>query len=745
MSVHLERPSDDATTVVLRVAIAAPLLGLFDYLPPSDPTARPTPGQRLLVPFGRSLRVGILVEIVDATQEDPARLKPIEKALDAGPLFGEKDLALIQWAAAYYQQPLGTALFTALPARLRQPSPILEEAVPGIRATAQGLSLDLTTLARAPKQRVLLETARECPNGLPLSDLSARLGDCAAAIRALERKDLIERCRLKATAPAAVDLSPDGPELNADQHRSVETIGEAFGAFRPFLLQGVTGSGKTEVYIRLIQTLVATGQQALVLVPEIGLTPQLRDRFRQRITGPIAVLHSALNANERELNWHRAARGEATLILGTRSAIFVPIPRLGLILVDEEHDASLKQQDGFRYSGRDLAVRRAQLVGCPVVLGSATPSLESLQNATSGRYGWLRLPQRAGGAQAPTISLLDIRAQPLQAGLSHVLRAAMQSELDAGNQILLFLNRRGYAPLYTCHQCGWVGECPHCDARLTLHLGQRRLWCHHCGWSNRLPERCPSCNGEDLRMIGRGTERLEDELRPLFPEARIARIDRDSTRRRGELDRVLESIRRGEIQILLGTQMLAKGHDFPQVTLVGILDLDQSLYASDFRAPERTAQLIVQVAGRAGRAERPGRVVLQTRHPEHPLLQSLLRDGYSGFAAAALAERQAAELPPFAHLVLMRAESPRADQPTAFLREARALAEGLDPSGVHLLGPALAPMERRANRYRSQLIVLSSERPALQRFLARWNQALHALRPPKGLRWSLDVDPQDML
>jgi len=745
VSVNLERPSDDAPTIILRVAIAAPLLGLFDYLPPSDSTTQPTPGQRLLVPFGRSLRVGILVEIADATQEDPARLKPIEKALDAEPIFGEKDLTLIQWAAAYYQQPLGTALFTALPARLRQPSPILEEWVPGIRATAQGLSLDLATLSRAPKQRILLETTRACPDGVPLPELSARLGDCAGGIRALERKGLIERCRLKAPTPAVVDISPDGPELNADQHRAVETIGEALGAFRPFLLQGVTGSGKTEVYIRLIQTLVATGQQALVVVPEIGLTPQLRDRFRQRIPGPIAVLHSALNASERELNWHRAARGEATLILGTRSAIFVPIPRLGLILVDEEHDASLKQQDGFRYSGRDLAVRRAQLVGCPVVLGSATPSLETLQNATSGRYGWLRLPQRAGGAQAPTISLLDIRDQPLKAGLSHVLRTAMQSELAAGNQILLFLNRRGYAPLYTCHHCGWVGECPHCDARLTLHLGQRRLWCHHCGWSNRLPERCPSCNGEDLRMIGRGTERLEDELRPLFPEASIARIDRDSTRRRGELDRVLESIRRGEIQILLGTQMLAKGHDFPQVTLVGILDLDQSLYASDFRAPERTAQLIVQVAGRAGRAERPGRVVLQTRHPEHPLLQSLLRDGYSGFAAAALAERQAAELPPFAHLVLMRAESPQADQPTAFLREARALAEGLDPSVVHLLGPAPAPMERRANRYRSQLMVLSNERPALQRFLARWNQALRTLRPPKGLRWSLDVDPQDML
>ncbi|EXJ13344.1 Helicase PriA essential for oriC/DnaA-independent DNA replication [Imhoffiella purpurea] len=726
------------------MAVAAPLLGLFDYLPSQAADAEPVPGQRLLVPFGRSNRVGILVEIAETSLEDPSRLKHVESVLDEVPLFQTTDLDLIQWAAAYYRQPLGTALFTALPARLRRPASFADDSVPGIRATPEGHTLDLGSLTRAPKQRALLAVLRDRPNGLTLSALGARLGDCSACARALEGKGLIERCRLKAMPQPVQTPSSAGHALNPDQRKAVEAIAESFGAFRPFLLQGVTGSGKTEVYIRLIQTLVASGRQALVLVPEIGLTPQLRDRFQQRIPGPIAVLHSSLSAGERERNWHRAARGEATLVLGTRSAVFVPMPRLGLILVDEEHDASLKQQEGFRYSGRDLAVRRAQLIGCPIVLGSATPSLESLHNATTGRYGWLRLPQRAGGARAPTISLLDIRDQPLRAGLSPVLRDAMQTELAAGNQILLFLNRRGYAPLYTCHHCGWVGDCPHCDARLTLHLGQQRLWCHHCGWSRRLPQRCPNCDGEDLRMIGRGTERLEEELRELFPQASLARIDRDSTRRQGELNRLLEAIRRGEIQILLGTQMLAKGHDFPLVTLVGILDLDQALYASDFRAPERTAQLIIQVAGRAGRADRPGRVVLQTRHPEHPLLQSLLSDGYSGFAAAALEERRGAELPPFAHLVLLRAEAPLADQPTAFLREARDLAERSDPDEIHLLGPAPAPMERRANRYRAQLMVLSRDRPSLQRFLARWNQGLHGLRHPKGLRWSLDVDPQDM-
>ncbi len=516
-----------------------------------------------------------------------------------------------------------------------------------------------------------------------------------------------------------------GPALNADQREAVNAVMGALGGFRPFLLDGVTGSGKTEVYIRLIESVIATGGQALVVVPEIGLTPQLRERFTQRLQGPVAVLHSALNASERERNWHRAALGEATLVLGTRSAVFVPLPRLGLILVDEEHDPSLKQQEGFRYSARDLAVRRAQLAGCPVVLGSATPSLETLRNARLDRYGWLRLPRRAGLAQPPTLALLDIRDQPLQAGLSSVLRAHMEAEIAAGHQVLLFLNRRGYAPVLTCHVCGWVGGCPCCDARLTLHLNPRKLWCHHCGWSCSVPSLCPDCQGGDLRMLGRGTERLEDDLRPLFPNVSIARIDRDSTRRKGELARLFGAVQRGEVQLLLGTQMLAKGHDFPGVTLVGILDLDQSLYASDFRAPERIAQLIVQVAGRAGRAERPGRVVLQTRHPEHPLLQSLLRDGYAGFAATALHERREAELPPFAHLALLRAEAPGETEPLAFLREARLLAEGLiDTSAgsgsaprIHLLGPVPAPMERRAGRYRAQFLVQCGERPLLQRFL----------------------------
>jgi len=743
---------------ILRVAIAAPLTEVFDYLPPRRPdesgpaasgeaASKLMPGQRVLVPFGKGQRVGILIELAATSDQDFARLKPIGRLLDPHPVLGPDELTLIRWAADYYRQPIGEALFSALPARLRRPNPLKLDCVAGVSATLAGRALDLQELRRAPKQRDLLAAVRAAPQGLAIADLSARFGGAAAAVRNLCARGLLETTRLipGGCRPERVAAgATPGPELNADQAAAVREVKRALGVFRPFLLEGVTGSGKTEVYIRLIEAVTASGKQTLLIVPEIALTPQLRERLVGRLPDPPVVLHSALGGAERERAWHTAAAGRATVVLGTRSAVFVPMPRLGLVLVDEEHDPSLKQQEGFRYSARDLAVRRAQLIGCPVVLGSATPSLETLSNAQTGRYGWLRLPQRAGSACAPTISLLDIRDQPLQAGLSGVLREEMRAEIAVGNQVLLFLNRRGYAPVLTCHTCGWVGSCPHCDARLTLHLGYRRLCCHHCGWFQPLPGRCPDCRGPDLRMLGRGTERLDEELRLLFPGVAIARVDRDTTRRRGELARLLDAARCGEVQILLGTQMLAKGHHFPRVTLVGILDLDQALYASDFRAPERAAQMIIQVTGRAGRAERPGRVVLQTRHPEHPLLQSLLREGYSGFARAALAERRAAELPPFSHLALLRAEAPSAETPMEFLGRARELAQGLGEAQVQLLGPVPAPMERRAGRHRAQLLVQSSQRPCLQRFLARWSQALPSLRRSKGLRWSLDVDPQDL-
>ncbi len=736
-------PAD--SPIILRVAVDAPVSTVFDYLPAVGWTGdTPAPGMRVLVPFGRSRRMGMIVEVATRTGQDPDRLKPVASVLDPAPLLGTADLNFVLWAAGYYHHPPGEALFSALPARLRRSSSPLQSGAPGWCLTPEGRA-GVADLTRAPKQALVVRLLLTNDTGFSSAELKHRLGDCRGALRALAARGWVEPCRIASVPRTGERASATGPELNPHQRRAVDAVRGALGGFCVFLLEGVTGSGKTEVYIRLLQTLLAAGRQALLLVPEIGLTPQLLRRLGARLDAFTVTLHSALGAGERERAWRCAAAGEAALVLGTRSAVFVPLPRLGLILVDEEHDLSFKQQDGFRYSARDLAVLRAQRARCPVVLGSATPSLETVHNARSGRYTRLELPRRAGEAVPPELLTLDIRAQPLRAGLSPVLLRLMREELENGNQVLLFLNRRGFAPVLTCHACGWVGECPRCDARLTLHLAAGRLWCHHCGWMRAVPGACPDCKETDLRPLGRGTERLEAELRDLFPGISPARIDRDSTRRKGELERLLGEARRGEIPLLLGTQMLAKGHHFPGVTLVGILELDQGLYGADFRAPERMAQLVVQVAGRAGRARRPGRVVLQTRHPNHPLLLSLQRQGYPAFAAAALEERRQAGLPPFSHQALMRAESRDEKAASEFLERAARAAADIASKGVAVLGPVPAPMERRDGRYHIHLLAQADRRSDLQAFLTTWLVRVRALKGGSNVRWSLDTDPQEML
>ena len=705
------------------------------------------------MPFGRGERVGVVVGVIPGSDQGQARLKAVTSVLDPAPLFAAADLALIRWAADYYRHPLGEALFAALPARLRRPEPLLDPRARGWRLTQAGRDLapeaQTQVLARAPRQAAVLARFQTGAAGqalaLTTADLTLSLGDCAAALRALAARGWVEPFLLDPSSPAPSAPAP-GPALHPEQAQVVSEVCSAMaaGGFRAFLLDGVTGSGKTEVYLRLIQAALAAGRQTLVLVPEIGLTPQIERRMGTRLGVPMAVLHSGLGERERELAWRAAASGAAALVLGTRSAVFTPLPRLGLVVVDEEHDGSFKQQDGLRYSARDLAVRRAQVTGCPVVLGSATPALETLHNAERGRYAWLHLTERAGGASPPRLDLLDIRGQPLEGGLSRVLVRDLGVEIAAGNQVLLFLNRRGFAPVLTCHDCGWVGGCPHCDARLTLHLHHRRLACHHCGWTQPIPRACPDCAKDDLRAMGQGTERLEEDVARLFPGVPAARIDRDSTRG-GGLRRLLEGARRGDYPILIGTQMLAKGHHLPGVTLVALIDLDQGLFGADYRAPERMAQLIVQVAGRAGRAERPGRVVLQTRHPDHPLITALLRGGYAAFAQGALAERRAAGLPPFAFQALLRAEGREPQAATELLTRAAALARGIGAEGVALWGPVPAPMERRAGRHRAQLLTQAATRAVLQRFLASWIVELRALKVQAGVRWSLDVDPQEML
>jgi primosomal protein N' (replication factor Y) len=728
--------------VILRVAVPIPLPRLFDYLPPADAAVEPLPGMRVEVPFGRRLRVGMIVALATGSQQDPDRLKTVTGLLDMQPLLEPSDLELILWAAEYYHQPLGEALFAAIPARLRRPEPQMAAGLPGWRLSPLGLSQPLECLSRAPRQAEVAALLRQHPQGLTTADVQHRLGNCFAALRGLRKRGWLDPCRRPAEAEDPTQA--EGPPLNPQQIAAVDAVRLAFGGFQAFLLQGVTGSGKTEVYIQLLLASLAAGRQALLLVPEIGLTPQLRRRLARRVGGRLAILHSGMTATERQLHWQRAASGEADLVLGTRSAVFVPLPRLGLLLVDEEHDLSFKQQDGFRYSARDLAVRRAQHAGCPVLLGSATPSLETLHNARCGRYGLLELPQRAGGAEPPEIDLLDIRGQPLRGGISPVLVELMRQQFARDNQVLLFLNRRGFSPVLTCHGCGWVAECPQCDARLTLHLSDNRLWCHHCGLSRPIPPSCPACSGLDIRPLGLGTERLHGELNALFPDIPVARVDRDSTRGKGTLHQLLADARAGKYPLLVGTQMLAKGHHFPRVTLVGILDVDNGLYGSDFRAGERMAQLVIQVAGRAGRADRRGRVVLQTHHPDHPLLQTLRRDGYPAFAAIALRERREAELPPFSYQALVRAEAAVREASIGFLHAAAAAGRPLAGQVVSLLGPVPAPMERRAGRYRSQLLTQARRRADLQGFLADWVPRLYTLKGRSQVRWSVDVDPQEM-
>jgi primosomal protein N' (replication factor Y) len=738
------------TGLILRIAIPSPLYKTFDYLPPPDcDPASLRPGVRVRVPFGRQRMVGFLLELAEDSALDPGLLRPAEAVLDTEPALPADALALLNWAQRYYHHPPGEVFATALPVLLRQGEPAAPPRIsPLWRITPAGhvALAEVATLRRAPAQRLLLEHLAQCPDGAEAEALRPLVHASPATLRVLREKGWVELIAPPppSSEPAAVAAAPIQPLiLNAAQAAAIATVAAELDRFGVFLLEGITGSGKTEVYLRLIETVLAQGRQALVLTPEIGLTPQLLARFRERLPGPLAVLHSGLSDRERLNAWLLARNGNARVIVGTRSAIFAPLQAPGLLIIDEEHDASFKQQDGFRYHARDLAVIRARQLGIPVILGSATPALESINNAQSGRYRLLQLPERVGGGSPPPIEILDVRRQPLTEGLSPPLLARIRLHLDRNEQVLLFLNRRGFAPVLFCHECGWLSQCRHCDARMTLHLRRQRLICHHCGDDREIDPACPICGSVDLRPVGQGTERLETALRREFPTVGIARMDRDSTRRRGSLETLLTDIQSGDSRLLIGTQMLAKGHHFPEVTLVGIVDADQGLYGVDFRSSERMAQLILQVAGRAGRADKPGTVIIQTHHPDHPLLRTLASQGYPAFAEAALAERREAQLPPFAHQALLRAEAVDAERATAFLKAARALAEPI-ADGLELLGPAPAPMERRAGRYRAHLLLQAARRPDLHRFLDRWVTELWAQRPDRQVRWALDVDPTEL-
>jgi len=644
----------------------------------------------------------------------------------------------------------------ALPRLLRQGRPAAEMAQYAV-ATDTGAATDPADISRrAPRQAAVLARVIAASGGAALEELANLGGGWRGALRALCSKGLCE-IRLQ-SAPADPDATRDAAAdpvvgnhekltLTDAQQQAVAAISAGLGTYGTFLLDGVTGSGKTEVYLRVISEVLTRGRQALLLVPEIGLTPQLLDRFERRFDVGMAVLHSGLSDVRRLAAWRKSASGAARLIIGTRSAVFAPLPEPGIIVIDEEHDGSFKQQDGFRYSARDLGIMRARRLGIPVILGSATPSLESINNALRNRSQRLELPERPGSVSHPQVRLLDMRAHAARQGLSTPLIAAISRHLESDGQVLLFLNRRGYAPTLFCSACGWVAPCDRCDARMTLHMSSNRLRCHHCGRETAVPEICGAC-GEELAPVGQGTERMQETIGELFPQVNVTRIDRDSTQRRGSMQKMLDDVQSGHTRILIGTQMLTKGHHFPDVTLVAVLNADQGLFGSDFRSNERFAQTLVQVAGRAGRADKPGEVLIQTSYPEHPLLQRLISDGYGAFAEAALDERKQARWPPFTHLAMLRAEAPGPEAPQRYLERAARLAKkmtaSMPKSPVQVHGPAPAPMERRAGRYRAQLLLQCASRERFQAFLKSWAPELSQLEGARQVRWSLDVDPIEL-
>jgi primosomal protein N' (replication factor Y) len=731
---------DDA---ILRVAVAAPLRHPLDYLPPPGCATPPQPGMRVVVPLGSRRVVGIVTAVASASEVPGARLRRAVALPDSEPLLPPELLALCDFAARYYHAPPGEVLVGTLPLELRVPPRARK---PGPRrwfALPESRALPATTLARAPRQSDALALLQAAPAGL--DDASCRLaGIDAATLRALQRKGLVEACEEAGAKPAAgsctVSAPAPPPALNSAQAATLQALEASADGFSCSLLEGVTGSGKTEVYLRFIERILDKGRQALVLVPEIGLTPQTRRRFEARFGARVGVLHSGLGDSARLRTWRAAASGRLSVLIGTRSALFSPLPALGAIVVDEEHDPSFKQQEGFRYSARDLAVFRARQLHIPIVLGSATPSTETLANCAAGRFRHLLLPERAGGASAPAMRLLDIRGKPLDGGLGEELLAAIASQLAAGNQVLVFLNRRGWAPLLSCADCGWMAECRRCDARLTLHRAERLLWCHHCDARLPAPRACPGCSSARLTALGTGTERSEHALQRLFPGVPIRRIDRGTMQGRDAMDGLLRELDRGEPCILVGTQMLAKGHHFPAVTLVAIVDLDAGLFSADLRAAERTGQLLIQVAGRAGRAERPGEVLVQTLHPGHPWLERLVHDGYRAFIDPLLDERQLHGLPPYAHLAVLRLESPRQESAERQLARMRRELLAAHPR-VDIVGPVPAPLARRAGRFRMQLMLKHPQRAPLHAALDQACEILDARRPAPDERWHVDVDP----
>ncbi len=722
------------TSSIVRVALDVPLPHGFDYL--AHDAHADDVGRRVSVPFGRGEKIGIILEVPAASEMPREKLKPVRAILRDTPPFPPDWLELAEFCSRYYQHPIGEVIALALPPALRR-----RDALP-----------------RMPDREVfhITHAGRAALPQLTQRSIAARL------LAALELSGAMSRRALRTISASAMKAVPDmlqsgwivasveppnlnaaaGPELLQEQRQALDGVMQAFGRFEPYLLHGVTGSGKTEVYLRLTEAALKRGGQVLLLVPEIALTPQLEARVSNRFPGARLVsLHSSLADGARAAGFLQAMNGEADIVLGTRLSVFTPLPQLALVVVDEEHDPSFKQQEGMRYSARDVAVWRAKQRSVPIVLGSATPSLESWAAAQSGRYHLLELSCRAVAEALPEVRCVDVRREKLQDGMSEHSLRAIAARLERREQSLIFLNRRGYAPVLACPACGWVSRCPGCAANMVVHLADRRLRCHHCGREERITAACPTCGNQDIHPFGRGTQRLEEALKVRFPQAHIVRVDRDSAKSQPRWHAILDTIHKGEADILVGTQMLAKGHDFPLLTLVCALNADAALFAADFRAPERLFSQLMQVGGRSGRAALPGEVLIQTQYPDHPLYRALAAHDYAAFAAAQLAERERAGFPPSTHQAMVRAEAPELAQALAFLKAAGEAGVALRSEEVTLYDSVPMRLHRLAHLERAQLLAESRSRPALQSFLAQWVAAIRGLKAPKALRWHIDVDP----
>ena len=727
----------------VRVAVPVYIYDCFDYKLSAEQYAQAEIGSRVAVSFGRQNLVGIIVEKlpVDAPIDPSFKLKAITELLDDRAILDENVLSLLTWSAQYYQFPIGEVVQAAIPTLLRQGKPY------NLLARMWKV-LDLHAedkVKRSEKQQDAYKILKLHPKGTQENILNLS-GIETATLKALEKKEII-RCDLEEQnfKPEPMQLAQMPLTANDDQKKAINTILKAVKKYQAFLLDGLTGSGKTEVYLQVMQEVLKQGKQVLVLVPEIGLTPQTISRFQSRFHCNIALLHSGLNDSKRLQAWQHAQTGKASIILGTRSAIYTPMPNLGLIILDEEHDLSFKQQEGFRYHARDVALYRAHLENCPIILGSATPSIDSYYLARQEKLTRLELNQRAGTAVMPKMHVIDLKVAKKQHGLSHELVEEIRKRLEKKEQVLIFLNRRGYAPVLICESCGWQANCLNCDAHFTLHLKPyQHLHCHHCGTINRMPDACPKCNQYTLKPIGIGTAKVEETLNELFPNFPVLRVDRDSTSRVGSWQKIYDQIQKSQPTILLGTQMLAKGHHFPYVTLVAILDIDAGLLSVDFRAMERTAQLVVQVSGRAGRGDKKGDVYLQTLRPDHPLLNILINNDYRAFAKQTLKDRQVALLPPCRYAILIRCESKTQEQNLEFLTEmTQVLRQNSEANLIDIWGPIPAPMERKAGRYQAHVVLLSQDRAKMHFYSRQWWQlVLH--NKPSNMKLTIDIDPQEL-